>query len=141
MDQGQDQTLLSARFNGSTGSRCTLGQGGRGVEVVPQLCFAGCDTASVRALRTLMSHNGHDQPHLAPHLWAKELYLSPAQGLRLFLSCAGGVLGSRAATAVSGRGAISPDLNLLTVFLAWCRRCPITMDLPGAPGPDPSPEG
>lgn len=42
---------------------------------------------------------------------------------------------------VLGYGALGPDLNLLTVFLAWYQPCPITMDLPGASGPDPNPDG
>lgn len=83
IDQRQDQTLLCARFDGSTGSHCALSQGGRGVEQISQLWFAGCDTASVRTLRTLMGLNDPDHPHLAPHLCAPELYLSSAQGLRL----------------------------------------------------------
>lgn len=66
-DQCQDQTLLSVKFNSSGGSRCALGQGGRGVEATPQLCFAGCDTRSVRALTTQMGLKDPDQPHLAPH--------------------------------------------------------------------------
>lgn len=88
-----------------------------------------------------MGCNGPDQPHLTPHLWAQEVYLRSAQGLRVFLSCAGGVLGFTLATAVPGYGALGPVLNLLPVFLAWCQPCPITMDLPDAPGPASSPDG
>lgn len=33
---------------------------------IPQLWFAGCDTESVRALRTLMGLNDPDHPHLSP---------------------------------------------------------------------------
>lgn len=128
MDQCQDQTLLSVKFNSSRGSHCALGQGGRGVEAIPQLCFAGCDTGSVRALTTQMGLKDPDQPHLTPHPWAQDLYLSSAQGLRLFLSCIGGVLSSSTATVVPGHGVLGLDFNPLTVLLIWCRPCPITMD-------------
>jgi len=51
------------------------------------------------------------------------------------------VLGSSSAAAGPGYRALGPDLNLLTVFLAWGQPCPIPMDLPGATEPDPSHDG
>lgn len=55
--------------------------------VYTQMSCAIRDILGIRALRALISLNGHDQPHLwsPPHPWALELYLSSTWGHLVFL--------------------------------------------------------
>lgn len=83
----------------------------------PQFRSEGCNAASVRAQRTLIT-----SPTCVPTHLAQELYLSTAQRLGYLLGCT-----EEFRTPVRphlARGDLKPDSGQPAAFQVWCRHAP-----------------